>query len=68
MSQKQLKEVPIKLMEQIHYILKARIIKDSTVIQRQRTQGTKVIEIELKKKLVGTLTQAEERETRRNLT
>ena len=46
MSQKQLKEVPIKLMEQIHYILKARIIKDSTVIQRQRTQGTKAIEIE----------------------
>ena len=51
MSPKQLKEVPIKLnphelMEQIHYILKARIIKDSTVVQRQRTQDEKAKEKE----------------------
>ena len=42
MSPQQLQEIelrlnPHELMEQIHYILKARIIKYSIAIQRQRT-------------------------------
>ena len=53
MSPQQLQEIqlrlnPHELMEQIHYILKARIIKYSIAIQRQRTYDKKTTELEIK--------------------
>ena len=58
-------------MEQIHYILKAKIIKYSKAIQKRRRDAKKTTELEIK--LInedlnsGTLTQDEQRETKRKL-
>ena len=76
MSPQQLQEIELKLnphelMEQIHYILKAKIIKYSKAIQKHRRDAKKTTELEIK--LInedlnsGTLTQDEQRETKRKL-
>ena len=54
MSPQQLQEIELKLsphelMEQIHYILKAKIIKYSKAIQKRRRDAKKTTELEIKK-------------------
>ena len=62
---------PHELMEQIRYILKARTIKYSIAIQRQRTYDKKQTEIEIKdmneELQSGTLNQDDRRKTQRKL-
>ena len=76
MNPKQLQEVklslnPHELMEQIHYILKARIIKYSIAIQRQRTHNKKETEKNIRDMNEGlqseTLTQKQKREIQEKL-
>ena len=58
-------------MEQIHYIVKARTIRYSIAVQRQRTYTKKTTELEIKSinedLSSETLTQEEQREAKRKL-
>ena len=76
LSPQQLQELkiilnPHELMEQIHYILKARIIKYSIAIQRQKTFNKRETEEKIKamneELQAGTLNHDEQREIKKTL-
>ena len=77
MSPKELQQIkmrlkPHELMEQIHYILKIRIIRYSVAVQRQRKYDQKETEMQIKtlndELQTGTHNHEEQRELIRNLT